>query len=235
MNEQQFVDEVLAKGIELNKDQIKRFKIYYEVLIDHNNRMNLTSLTKKEDVYLKHFYDSLTLLFYYPLKEKCKVCDVGAGAGFPSIPLKIIKPDLKITIVDSLGKRIKFLNHLIKELALKDVETVHHRAEKYAISNRETFDVVTARAVARLNILAELCMPLVKIKGKFIAMKGQSGLEEWMEARKSIHSLGGSLFDKHEFSLPFDGGLRNILVFTKNNKTPNKYPRNYSQIKNKPL
>jgi len=142
---------------------------------------------------------------------------------------------LKITIVDSLGKRTQFLNHLVEQLGLSDVEIVHSRAEEYAINHRENYDVVTARAVARLNILSELCIPLVKENGVFITMKGQSGQEELIEANRAIQTLGCELINEHTFSLPQEGGMRSVMVFKKKYKTPNKYPRNYGQIKNKPL
>lgn len=235
MNEKQFVDDLKKHDVVMDEKQLALFKQYYEILVDYNQRMNLTSITEKKEVYLKHFYDSLTLLFYSSIKENSKLCDVGAGAGFPSIPLKIARPDLKITIVDSLGKRIQFLNHLIEKLDLDEINTVHSRAEEFSVNYRESYDIVTARAVARLNVLSELCVPLVKEKGQFIAMKGQSGQEELKEAKNAIKSLGCELEAAHEFSLPLNGGSRNILIFTKKHKTLNKYPRNYSQIKNKPL
>lgn len=235
MNESQFIENLKLNNIEINKDQLLLFKQYYELLIDYNHKVNLTSITDLEDVYLKHFYDSLSLLFTIKINQNSTLCDVGAGAGFPSVPLKIIRPDLNITIVDSLGKRINFLKELINKLGLKKIVAINSRAEDFTIDNRESFDYVTARAVARLNILSELCIPLVKESGKFIAMKGQTGQEEFDEAKKAIKILGCELDHNHLFSLPFAGGMRNIIILTKIGKTPDKYPRNYSQIKNKPL
>ncbi|QVK17884.1 16S rRNA (guanine(527)-N(7))-methyltransferase RsmG [Mycoplasmatota bacterium] len=235
MNEKEFIQDLKKHNVEIDEKQLSLFKQYYEILVEYNQKMNLTSITDKDEVYLKHFYDSLSLLFYCSIEENFKLCDVGAGAGFPSIPLKIVRPDLKITIVDSLGKRIQFLNHLIKKLDLNEVNMVHSRAEEFSVNNRESYDIVTGRAVARLNILSELCVPLVRENGKFIAMKGQTGHEELQEAKNAIKTLGCELKAVHEFSLPLNGGSRNILIFTKKHKTPNKYPRNYSQIKNKPL
>lgn len=234
MNELEFVNELNKKGIKLNSIQQEQFNIYYQTLIDYNQKVNLTTITEKEEVYLKHFYDSLSILFYSEIKEGSTLCDVGSGAGFPSIPIKIVRPDLKITIIDALGKRIKFLNYLVSLLKLNDVSAIHTRAEEYAKDNRESFDYVTARAVARLNILSELCIPLVKIGGKFIAMKGSSD-EELQESVKGIKILGAEINDNVKFNLLNEGGKRNILIFKKITKTPNKYPRNYSKIKNKPL
>ncbi len=235
MNEEHFVSALKERGIELSTIHLDLFNKYYELLMEFNQKMNLTAITAKEEVYIKHFYDSLSLLFYQELPDSCTICDVGSGAGFPSIPLKIVRPDLKITIVDSLGKRILFLNHVIEKLRLHDIKAYHTRAEEFCLNNRESFSVVTARAVARLNILSELCIPLVNENGLFIAMKGSTGKEELQEAEKGIEILGARLTDLYEFSLPNGNGMRNILVFTKIHKTPNNYPRNYGQIKNKPL
>ena len=172
MNREEFIKALLEKGIELTDKQLDQFEKYYELLVEWNEKMNLTAITNKEDVYLKHFYDSLTPSFDFEFKDQ-SLCDIGAGAGFPSIPLKIVYPDLKITIVDSLSKRITFLNHLTKELGLSHVKAVAARAEEYAIDHRESFDIVSARAVARLNILDELCLPLTKVGGYFITLKGR--------------------------------------------------------------
>ena len=177
MNQEQFIQALLDKGITLTSKQLEQFENYYQTLVEWNQKMNLTAITQKEDVYLKHFYDSLTISFDYALSNQ-SLCDVGAGAGFPSIPLKIVYPELKVTIVDSLSKRITFLKHLIQVLDLKDVDAISARAEEYAVKHRESFDIVTARAVARLNILDELCLPLVKVDGDFITLKGAKRLLE---------------------------------------------------------
>ncbi len=235
MNESQFLENLKLNNIEINKEQLLLFKKYYELLIEYNKKVNLTSITDKEEIYLKHFYDSLTVLFYVKIEENSTLCDVGAGAGFPSIPLKIVRPDLNITIVDSLGKRIKFINEVIYKLGLKKIVAINSRAEEFVNEYRECFDYVTARAVARLNILSELCIPLVKLDGKFIVMKGQTGQEELDEAKRAISILGCTLEFKYFFSLPFAGGMRSVIALIKTSKTPDKYPRNYSQIKNKPL
>jgi len=180
MNEQQFFQKLKDQGIELTDVQLEQFRKYFEILVEWNEKMNLTAITDLEGVYLKHFYDSISTAFYYDFTKVKTVCDVGAGAGFPSIPIKICFPHLHVTIVDSLNKRITFLSHLSEELHLTDVEFVHARAEDFGQNQkyREKFDVVTARAVARLSVLSELCIPLVKIGGQFVSQKAAAGEEE---------------------------------------------------------
>ncbi|MCD7894304.1 MAG: 16S rRNA (guanine(527)-N(7))-methyltransferase RsmG [Erysipelotrichaceae bacterium] len=234
MNQTQFINELQKNNINLTNKQLQQFETYYQTLIEWNQKMNLTAITDKEDVYLKHFYDSLTISFNQHFDHQ-SLCDVGAGAGFPSIPLKIVYPNLKITIIDSLNKRITFLKHLVDELELKDVELIHARAEEYGKTHRERFDIVTARAVARLDILGELCIPLVKVGGEFIALKGLKGEEELLEAEMGIEKLGGQIVMEKEFTLSDDNDYRYNLYIEKMKKTPNKYPRSYSQIKKKPL
>ena len=235
MNQEQFVNALKEQNIEISNKQLLLFNRYFEVLINYNEKVNLTAIVEKKEVYLKHFFDSLTILTNMKLKDHAKICDVGAGAGFPSVPLKIMRPDLDITIVDSLGKRIEFLNLLYKELDLKGIVAIHSRAEEFSLKYREKFDYVTARAVARLNILAELCIPLVKLNGSFISMKGATGKEELQEANKAVKTLGCVQKELIDFSLPNEGGTRNIIIFEKIKPTPLKYPRNYGQIKKKPL
>ncbi|MDF2699127.1 MAG: rRNA ((527)-N(7))-methyltransferase RsmG [Haloplasmataceae bacterium] len=235
MNENQLVSLFQSKDLSITNEQIELLNKYYEILIEYNKKVNLTSITDKGEVYLKHFYDSLTLITEHSIKKNATICDIGAGAGFPSVPVKIMRPDLTVTIVDSLGKRIDFLNYLFSKLKLENITAINDRAEAFSIEHRESFDYVTARAVARLNILSELCIPLVKLNGEFIAMKSTTGNEELNEAKKAIETLGCVVSKNHVFTLPYEGGLRNIIVCKKNSKTPDKYPRNYSQIKNKPL
>jgi 16S rRNA (guanine527-N7)-methyltransferase len=235
MDQNQFMKALNEKGINVSEEQLHSFQLYFEHLVSYNEKVNLTAITKKDEVYLKHFYDSLTILTNVNLKDHARLCDVGAGAGFPSVPLKIMRPDIDITIVDSLGKRIDFLNSLYKELNLVGIKAVHSRAEDFSLEHRESFDYVTARAVARLNVLAELCIPLVKLGGAFISMKGTTGFEELQEANNSIKTLGCIQKELIHFSLPEEGGERNIIVFEKVKQTPLKYPRNYGQIKKKPL
>lgn len=234
MNIETFINSLNEQGISLNEVQLKQFEKYYELLVEWNEKMNLTSITQKEEVYLKHFYDSLTLAFNHQLDHQ-SICDIGAGAGFPSIPLKIAFPDLKITIVDSLNKRITFLNHLVNELGLKDVKAIASRAEDYALNHRESYDIVTARAVARLNILDELCLPLVKVGGYFIALKGAKASEEVSESKNGIEKLGGKIKQRFAFQLPIVSDERENIYIQKVKSTPKTYPRMYAKIKKNPL
>ena len=172
MNKDKFISEVTNLGIEITDKKLEQLEKYYELLIEYNKVMNLTGITEKEDVYLKHFYDSLTISKIIDLNKEESLCDLGSGAGFPGIVIKIFYPKLKIVLVDSLNKRINFLNIVIKELGLQSIEAIHTRIEEYAKENKEKFDVVTARAVAPLNILLELGVNLVKVGKHFVAMKG---------------------------------------------------------------
>jgi 16S rRNA (guanine527-N7)-methyltransferase len=215
------------KGISLTQDQIDQFELYFETLVEWNEKMNLTAITDKAEVYLKHFYDSITASFYFDFTKPFHLCDVGAGAGFPSIPLKIVFPHIEVTIVDSLNKRISFLNHLAKVLKLENVHFIHDRAETFGVNPlyRENFDVVTARAVARMSVLSELCLPLVKTGGHFIAMKAAHANDELEVGQKAITTLGGRLEAMHTFTLPMEESERNILIIKKEKQTPKKYPR----------
>jgi 16S rRNA (guanine527-N7)-methyltransferase len=227
MNVKQFQNMLEEKGISLSPQQLEQFETYYKLLVEWNEKMNLTAITEKEEVYLKHFYDSITAAFHYDLSKPYSICDVGAGAGFPSIPLKICFPNLKVTIVDSLQKRITFLNHLAAELGLENVAFYHDRAETFGKKEgiRESFDIVTARAVARLSVLSELCMPLVKVGGTFIAMKGAAAQEEIENGTHAVQVLGGEIQNIATFWLPFEESERNIILIEKRRKTPKKYPR----------
>lgn len=233
MNELEFINKLKEKGIVLNKQQIQQFKQYFEILVEWNEKMNLTAITDEEGVYLKHFYDSLTIAFDFDFKDQ-SIVDVGAGAGFPSVPLKIVYPDLKITIVDSLTKRITFLNHLFKELGLQNCKAISARAEDYAKDNRQKANIVMARAVARLNILDELCLPLVGVDGYFLALKGLKAKEELDEAKKGIEMLGGKVEKVIDFTLTNDDHRSNIII-KKVKDTPAKYPRMFGKIKKQPL
>lgn len=225
----EFINLLKEQGIVLTTKQINQFDIYYKLLIEWNEKINLTAITDEKDVYLKHFYDAITLAIHTDLLKQngITICDVGSGAGFPSLPLKIILPHLKVTIVDSLNKRINFLNHLVEQLGLQDVLCYHDRAENFGQNKqfREQFDIVTARAVARLNLLAEFCLPLVKKNGFFVSMKASSSDEEKAEAKKAINLLGGKLQQDLLFELPHNEGIRHILTIKKLKETPNKYPR----------
>lgn len=230
MNLDLFIEETKKLGITLIDSQLEKLNKFYELLISWNQKMNLTRITEKEDVYLKHFYDSLTISKVIDLNQYLTLCDVGSGAGFPGIVLKICFPNLKITLLDSLQKRVNYLNEIIKDLNLKDIEAIHTRAEDYAKQNREKFDVVTARAVANLKILSELCIPMVKVSGSFIAMK--ANIEEEIENSTEIIKKLDSKIEKIEtFYLPIEQSIRNIILIKKINKTNNIYPRRIEKIK----
>lgn len=227
MNEEQFIQELDKRGIQLSEFQLAQFTTYFESLVEWNEKINLTSLVSKEDVYLKHFFDSLSLSFYYEFSDEDSICDVGSGAGFPSIPLKICYPHLQVTIVDSLKKRIGFLEHLAKELSLTDVHFYHARAEEFG-NNKEfrgSFDIVTARAVARMSVLSELCIPLCKKDGVFIAMKGSQASDELDIGMKAISQLGGQHNRTETLLLPFENSERSIIFIDKLKNSPKKYPR----------
>ncbi|MGD7053657.1 16S rRNA (guanine(527)-N(7))-methyltransferase RsmG [Sutcliffiella horikoshii] len=237
MNKEQFISLLEEKGISLSSQQLSQFDTYYKLLVEWNEKMNLTAITDEEEVYLKHFYDSITASFYVDLNQELSLCDVGAGAGFPSIPLKICFPNLKVTIVDSLNKRITFLQNLANELGLKNVHFVHDRAETFGknADYREKFDLVTARAVARLSVLSELCLPLVKEGGMFVPMKAAAASDELEKGKKALQILGGKLERVHSFSLPLEESERNILIINKIKSTPKKYPRKPGTPNKQPL
>lgn len=237
MTPENFSEKLEEQGIKLNDKQINQFDVYFNTLVEWNDKINLTSLTEKNDVYLKHFYDSITPAFYYDFTKEIHICDVGAGAGFPSIPLKICFPHLNVTIVDSLKKRIGFLNHLAEVLDLDEVTFYHERAENFGRdkTKREGFDIVTARAVARMSVLTELCLPLTKVNGTFIAMKGSQAKEEVKTAKKAISLLNGELEEIHTFTLPKENSERSIILINKQKKTGKKYPRKPGTPNKEPL
>lgn len=237
MNPVRFVSELEKYNINLSSKQQEQFRKYFHILVDWNEKMNLTNLTSESDVYLKHFFDSISLAFYLDMDKYESVCDVGAGAGFPSIPLKICFPYLKITIIDSLQKRIRFLEHLAKELQLEGTTFVHARAEDAGQNKkyREKFDLVTARAVARMSVLSELCLPLAKVKGTFAAMKGAKVEEELDAGIKAIETLGGKMNQLHSFNLPFENSERSIVIIDKVHKTKKKFPRKPGEPNRNPI
>ncbi|MBE6159499.1 MAG: 16S rRNA (guanine(527)-N(7))-methyltransferase RsmG [Lactobacillales bacterium] len=234
MNQNKFIEELKKINIELTDKQLNDLEIYYEMLVEYNERMNLTGITEKDQVYLKHFYDSLTIIKIIDLKNEETLCDIGTGAGFPGMVLKIVFPNLKITLVDSLNKRIEFLKDVKEKLKLENLEIIHARAEEFARINIEKFDVVTARAVAHLSILLEYSIPMVKINKYFIAMKGNIN-EELEESKNAIKLLNSELEEVIEFKLPIEESTRNLVKITKISKTNTKYPRKYSEIKKKKL
>lgn len=229
MNNEQFLYELEKLNIKLTDIQLNQLLKYYEMLVEYNKVMNLTGITIKEDVYLKHFYDSLTICKIINLNNSYTLCDIGTGAGFPGLVLKIVYPNLKITLVDSLNKRINFLNDVIKSLNLTNIQTVHCRIEEF----KGSFDIVTSRAVAPLNILLELAMPLVKINGYFISMKSKVD-EELNNSENAFFELKSKLIDKKEFLLPVENSQRTLLLIQKNGENK-KYPRKFSEIKKRPL
>ncbi len=233
MNKEEFVKALKELNIALTEKQLSNLDTYYKMLIEYNSHTNLTRITDEKEVYLKHFYDSLTLVKAINLDNQT-LLDIGTGAGFPGLVLKIVFPNLKVTLVDSLNKRIMFLNSVIEKLNLKEIEAIHARAEKYILKKRESFDIVTSRAVANLSTLSELCIPFVKVGGYFIPMKADVK-DELKTAEKAIKTLGGVIIGTIIFSLPNDTGARTLIKIEKQVKTSVKYPRKFSEIKKKPL
>ncbi|MCI6652283.1 MAG: 16S rRNA (guanine(527)-N(7))-methyltransferase RsmG [Ruminococcus sp.] len=224
-----------TKDIVLSDTQKQQFQKYYELLIEWNNKMNLTAITEENEVAIKHFYDSITLLMFVDVPCGAKVIDVGTGAGFPGIPLKIVRPDIKLTLLDSLNKRLIFLNEVCNSLGI-DAEIIHKRAEEGGRDKklRDKFDIATSRAVANMNTLSEYCVPYVKVGGKFVAMKGKNGVAEFEKGIGAVKILGGEKENVAEFSLP-SGDERTIIVINKKSPTPKEFPRQSGKIKNKPL
>ena len=231
MTEQNFIQECEKIGLTISLEQIDQFKRYKDLLLEWNEKMNLTAITEEEEVWEKHFFDSILPFVNCEFKT---LCDVGSGAGFPGIPVKIVKPEIEITLVEPLQKRCKFLETVVKELGLANVKIENKRAEDFVKEKREYFDCVSARAVARLSILAELCMPLVKMNGTMIALKGKNGHEELEVAKKAVSMLGMKL-EREEVDSLENQATRVNLYFRKVKHTPSKYPRAYGQIKKKPL
>ncbi len=228
-------NEALSIGASLDDTALDRFEIYYKMLIDYNERMNLTAITEEKEVIVKHFCDSLYLISKVSVKEGASLIDVGTGAGFPGIPLLIARPDLKVTLLDGLNKRLVFLRDVLDAINLQ-AEIIHSRAEEGAHEEglREKFDFATSRAVARQSVLCEYCLPYVKVGGKFLAMKGPQAQDELKEAKKGTALLGGKVESVIEYSLS-DESSRALIVTEKISKTPAKYPRHNSKIKKNPL
>lgn len=226
-----FVQKLSEQGIVLSNRQLQQFACYAQLLAQWNEKINLTAIVEENAVYEKHFYDSVLPFLHMEIQQ---LCDVGAGAGFPSIPVKILYPQMKVTILEPLAKRIRFLEALCAQLSLTDVHCLHVRAEDYAKAHRESFDVVSARAVAALPTLSELCLPLVKVGGLFIAMKGPGAKEEVEAARHAVKLLGGEMEKMVESPLS-DGALRINVFYRKKRATDPRYPRHFGQIKKHPL
>ena len=215
----------------LDEEKLNKLNEFYKNLIFYNNSFNLTNITEENDVFIKHFLDSIYP--QYLIKENSSVLDIGAGAGFPSLPLKIYRPDLKITMIDSLNKRVNFLKEMISVLNLKDITATHTRAEDFALKNRESFDYVIVRAVAKLNTLVEYALPFLKLQGELLAYKGSEVEEEILQCESALKILGGKIERVEKFEL--EGNSRSIVVIKKNSQTPAKYPRGKNLPKLKPL
>ncbi len=233
----QFEKDINALGISLTEEQINQFLIYYEMLVEWNEVMNLTAITEYEDVMKKHFIDSISLIKAYDVSKQVKVIDVGTGAGFPGLALKIAYPELQVTLLDSLNKRIQFLDAVIDKLGLTGVETIHGRAEDFAKPGklREQFDLCVSRAVANLSTLSEYCLPFVKVGGQFISYKSEKISEEKELAGKAISMLGGKIKSQVEFTLPDSDIYRNLFIIEKSKETPKKFPRKAGLPSKEPL
>jgi len=237
MKPETFYNLLAEQNLPLSDQQKKQFERYFELLVEWNEKINLTAITDKEEVYLKHFYDSIAPILQGLISnERIKLLDIGAGAGFPSLPMKILYPQLDVTIIDSLNKRINFLQLLAQELDLEGVHFYHGRAEDFAQDKkfRAQFDMVTARAVARMQILSELTIPYLKVGGKLLALKASNAPEELLEAKNALNLLFSKVEDNLSYALP-NGDPRYITVVEKKKETPNKYPRKAGMPNKRPL
>ena len=219
----------------LSEEQLSQLERYHALLVEWNEKMNLTAITDDEGVAVKHFADSLTLFNYYDIPQNARVIDVGTGAGFPGLVLKIARPDIELTLLDSLQKRLTFLDVVLQELNL-GAKLIHSRAEEGGqnLNLRESYDLAVSRAVAQLNVLSEYCLPYVRLSGRFIAFKG-SAEGELQSAKNAIGILGGKVKSVQNFDLPMNGGARTLIEIDKVRPTPDKYPRPNGKIKSKPL
>ena len=237
MKPETFYNLLADQNLPLSDQQKKQFERYFELLVDWNEKINLTAITDKDEVYLKHFYDSIAPILQGLIpNETIKLLDIGAGAGFPSLPMKILYPQLDVTIIDSLNKRINFLQLLAQELDLDDVHFYHGRAEDFAQDKkfRAQYDFVTARAVARMQILSELTIPYLKVRGKLLALKASNAPEELLESKNALNLLFSKVEDNLSYALP-NGDPRYITVVEKKKETPNKYPRKAGMPNKRPL
>lgn len=232
-----FEKDLEELNIKLEKRQICQFLQYYELLVEWNSFMNLTAITDFDEVIKKHFIDSISLIKAIDLSKELSVIDIGTGAGFPGIPLKIAFPNLKITLLDSLNKRIKFLNEVIDKLELDNIETIHGRAEDFAKDKkyRQAYDLCVSRAVANLSTLSEYCLPYVKTGGKFISYKSEKITDEMNAAKNAIKILGGNILGQVDFNLPDSDIYRNLFIIVKAKETPIKYPRKAGLPSKEPL
>lgn len=229
MNTEKFIKEVEKLNIKVTDQQLKDLETYKNLLIEYNQKFNLTAIKTEEEIYLKHFYDSLTLIKGINLEGKKKLLDIGTGAGFPGLVLKIFYPELETTLLDSNHKKILFLETVKKELNLKNITCLNSRAENLPKEYREYFDIVTSRAVAELRILCELSIPYLKVGGKFIAMKGTLK-EEINDSVKILEKLNSKIIDIKKFNLPIEDSNRSLIVIEKQKETSELYPRSYDKI-----
>lgn len=234
MNKEEFINKVGDLGINLTDTQLTQLDEYCIYLLEYNTHTNLTAIKEEKQVYLKHFYDSLTFIKAIDPTKYETLLDIGTGAGFPGMVLKIVFPNLEVTLLDSNNKKINFLKELTMKLGLTKVNFFHGRAEDFCKKNREKFDLVTARAVSNMTVLTELCLPLVRVDGYFIAMKG-SNIDEIIESKVAITKLGGKLENIIDFTLPQEESERNIAKIKKEKLTPKEYPRRYEKIVKSPL
>lgn len=234
MNKENFINELKKLNISITEEQIKMLDIYADFLIEYNKHTNLTSLTELNEIYLKHFYDSLTIVKAIDFTKVNTLLDVGTGAGFPGMVLKILFPNIEVTLLDSNNKKIIFLQELSSKLELSNINFYHGRAEEHCLKYREHYDIVTARAVSNLTVLSELCLPLTKIGGYFIPLKG-ANTSEIQEATNAIKKLGGTIEEIINFSLPYENSQRNIIKIKKIANTLSIYPRRYDKIIKYPL
>ena len=234
MKENEFYKELSNININLTQLQKKQLDTYYNFLIEYNTHTNVTSITSKEDVYLKHFYDSILLSQTTDFNEINKMLDIGCGAGFPGLVIKILYPHIELTLLDSNNKKTTFCKELSKKLNLQNIYIINKRAEEYIKEKREYYNLVTARAVKDLSILNELAIPYVEINGNFIAMKAECQ-EELNKSINGIEKLGGKYIETKNLNLPNNNGIRNFVIIKKIHNTNPKFPRNYNQIIKKPL
>ena len=234
MNQEQFIQELAKLDVEITDKQLKQLDLYYDLLVEWNQKFNLTTILKREDVYLKHYYDSITLLPIIKDLDSNKIADLGTGAGFPGLILAIFLPNSHITCVDATSKKTLFLREVVTHLKLNNVTIINQRIEDFAKTNREYFDIVTARGLASLRILLELSVSLIKVKGHLLAMKSMAQLEIESSAH-ALKLLNSTLLPSISFKLPIEDSHREIVIVRKDRETDLKYPRLYDQIKKKPL
>lgn len=234
MSKEEFIEELRKLNIVLTPSQLDALDTYYKLLIKWNEVINLTTITEEKDVYLKHFYDSLTIYKDIDLTKNIKLCDVGTGAGFPGIVLKIVFPNLEITLIDSLNKRINFLKNVIQTLNLTNITAIHTRMEHYSKENSLKYDIITSRATSSTMIISEISINALKIGGKLVLMKGIIN-EDIKETNKSLAKLGAKIVHIDKFILPKEESNRSILIIEKKESTNSKYPRSIDKIKKNPL